>query len=157
MVKKQNMNNLKKKFFGDDDIEEELEDPIEPPLTSPNDDDLKIKQSVLKQRTIKDDSSGSGQALRTDESLVDESVPKPAPKMNNLQIKPNTERNTYSGDLGEGKRAKRQQTRFSKKLPLDESNSGDDDDEGEGEEKKMPDIRGEAEESDDDSEVQDSD
>ena len=43
MVKKQNMNNLKKKFFGDDDIEEEVEDPIEPPLTSPNDDDLKIK------------------------------------------------------------------------------------------------------------------
>ena len=75
--------------------------------------------------------TSSNQAGQTDESLEnDDDLPKANPRPQDMLPLPPTQKDGerhYSAELNEGKRAKRQQTRFEKKKQLSESSEEDED------------------------------
>jgi hypothetical protein len=154
MVKKQNVNNMILNFNGDDDIEEEEDGGAEseraPAATAAGPKKEESTNKVEKEESLKQKNnalyavqkqgssvSTSNQAGMTDESLMNEDD---IPKRNNLEVAKKNRGMTYSGDLGDGQRAKRQPTKFNKKAPKDsdEDSDEDEDDEEEDEEKEEP-------------------
>lgn len=163
-------------FNGDDDIQEEddagLESERAPAATAAQKSLQESSKKVEKQESLKQKSnalyavqkrgssiSTSNQAGMTDESLANEDdIPK---RNNHLDVAKKNRGMTYSGDLGEGARAKRQPTKFNKKPPKDsdeDSDEDDDDEEEEDDDKNEPrqegsqEINSDTEEQEDDEE-----
>lgn len=137
MVKKQNVNNLRGKS-ADDDINEE-EDLGE---DSPEEEKKDTKQSSRAKKAKRKDSdeSSSNQAGKTDASLEQDEEQLPVskgPPKNTLAVPTAIKDNArhYSADLNEGRKAKRQPTRFNKALQVDDEDD-EDDEESSNEDKK---------------------